>query len=260
MELEKQIHEEDIDDVMFREIGVSPEGHYLPSEIGNKYVAFCDILGFSSMVTKDFRGTLEAYHEFVKSIDSVELEEIEVIIYSDSILIVGDELSKVVKAVQLLWFMALSHYFLIRGAIAYGKYYERRSGKNLVVLSDALVKAVTLEKEVKVPAVVLADHIEVPDDYWKIRCAYGALGAGVLHFRDRNIVNPFNSLWLKSAANRVDMMAKENPQYSSKYEWFLALSRAVASEKFLIPEEVLERFVREGIVTLNVAGQENDES
>ena len=130
-----------------------------------RYVAYCDILGFSSRIQENFDQALEAYREFGTVLSSLEpqLKEVQASVYSDAVLITGASLPPVLRAVQNFWFLALVHDFMIRGAIAYGRYWEQRSGGHLFVASDALVRAVKLERLVGVPAVVIADDVEIPE-------------------------------------------------------------------------------------------------
>ena len=83
----------------------------------------------------------------------------------------------ILYAVQSLWFATLTQDWLIRGGIAYGKYWEDRSNGNLFVVSDALVRAVRLESTIKVPGVVLSPEIEVPLSAWVTRFRDGPFSA-----------------------------------------------------------------------------------
>jgi hypothetical protein len=213
-----------------------------------RYVAFCDILGFSGQLLTNFEKVLEAYTNFAETLSPFAVAEVNVTMYSDAILITGVALPKVLVAVQNLWFLALSRDLMIRGGIAKGRYWEQRRDAHLLVVSDALVRAVKLEREVRVPAVVLADDIEIPDAYWQQRFVHGPIYTALLHFRDRNIVNPFNPLWFTSAGVRARNLMEESPVHKDKYLWFLALHQAVASDQPLIPEDVFARFLRAGIL------------
>ena len=44
--------------------------------------------------------------------------------------------------------------------------------------------------------VTLADDIEIPLEFWIPSFRNGPIAAPLLHFRDRNIVNPFGIYWL----------------------------------------------------------------
>jgi len=179
------------------------------------------------------------------------VSDVKVTMYSDSILIVGKTLETVLGAVQGLWFFALGSDFMIRGAITKGHYWERRQGNDMLVVSDALVRAVKLEKVVSVPAVVLADDIEIPDGLWLKQFTgngNGIVATSLLHFRDRNIVNPFNSFWLLSAGNRATILMEMSPSHRDKYLWFLALHEAVTERRTLVPPAVFARLVRDGVI------------
>jgi hypothetical protein len=174
--------------------------------IDSRYVGFCDILGFSNRILTDFDETLNVYKQFANTLLSLPVNKVEVTMYSDAILVVGDSLGPVSSAIQSLWFIALANDLMVRGAITKGRYWERRQGNHMLVASDALVRAVKLERSVGVPAVVIADDIEIPDDFWLHRFAAGLFQTPILHFRDRNIVNPFNTFWFRSAAVRASQL------------------------------------------------------
>lgn len=230
--------------------------------IEKKYVAFCDILGFKNAVARDIKSTISLYRDFVRQAGLVanSINETKITIYSDSILIVGNNLAPVLSTVQLLWSSALRHNFLIRGGVAYGDYWSEEKDGHFFVVSEALVHAVKLEASVSVPAVVLADDIDIPEMMWSSRFSKtnsdGTYNASekflpifqmpLLHFRDRNIVNPFHKYWFASDGINVRQMLETHPDHKVKYNWFLALEQAVANDKALIPEVLFEKWVAEG--------------
>lgn len=222
------------------------------NDVETRYVAFCDILGFGSRVLKNFDETLNIYRQFGELLSKAHVftSDVSLTMYSDSMLVTGTDLAPVLKAVQNLSFLALANNFLIRGGIANGRYWERRQGNDLLVVSDALVRAVKLEASVSVPAVVLADDIEIPDDYWLFQFSdiNAIIHTPLLHFRDRNIVNPFNMFWLHSAGTRAQMLMHESPDNREKYLWFLSLHAAVTERQKLVPEAVVNRFLRDKII------------
>jgi len=236
---------------------IQEEGH---EEVSVQYVAYCDILGFSNRILTDFDNTLKTYREFGKLVCGGEtFKEVKTTMYSDAILITATSLVRLLQAAQGLWFFALAHNFMIRGAIAKGRYWEQRMGNDLLVASDALVRAVKLEKSVGVPAIVIADDIEIPDAYWLARFQHGPYVTALLHFRDRNIVNPFNLMWGVSAATRASILVSENPQHKDKYLWFIALHDAVASgQELLIPPDVIKRFMEQGILKFRTSDEQNE--
>jgi hypothetical protein len=229
------------------------------NEVSVQYVAYCDILGFSNRILTDFDNTLKTYREFGKLVcGGGPFKEVKTTMYSDAIVITATSLVRVLQAAQGLWFFALANNFMLRGAITQGRYWEQRSGNNLLVASDALVRAVQLEKSVGVPAIVIADDVEIPDAYWLARFQAGPYVTALLHFRDRNIVNPFNLMWGVSAATRASILMGENPQHKDKYLWFIALHEAVASgQELLIPPPVIKRFMEQGILKFGASAEQN---
>jgi hypothetical protein len=222
-----------------------------------RYVGFCDILGFSNRILTDFDGTLKIYKQFgdlrrfvAKRLDlHFPFIRAQVTMYSDAVLITGESLVNVLCEVHTWCVTALMCDLMLRGAITKGRYWEQREGNHLFVASDALVRAVKLERSIGVPAVFIADDVEIPDELWLLRFLKGLLATPVLHFRDRNIVNPFGNFWFRSAAVRASQLMADSPSHRDKYLWFLALHKAISDGQELIPPDVLIRFVREGKLT-----------
>jgi hypothetical protein len=214
-----------------------------------RYVAFCDVLGFSIAVENRFDATIALYAEFMRRMKDWPFPvKAKVSVYSDSIVVVSEELPAVLHAVQSLWFATLSQDWLIRGGIAYGRYWEKKVDGNLFVVSDALVRAVRLESTVKVPAITISPEVELTIAAWVPRFEHGIFQAPVLHFRGLSLVNPFNSYWFASARMRVAQMLAEAPQHAEKYEWFLALADAVEGNDVLVPQEIVDELLEKGIL------------
>ena len=217
--------------------------------VRKRYVAFCDVLGFANAVETRFEETIKVYVEFMERMRKWPFPaKAEVSVYSDSILIVSDELPAVINAVKNLWFATLTQSWLIRGGIAHGNYWETREDGNLFVVSDALVRAVRLESTVGVPAVAFSSEVDVTLAAWVPRFQHGVLDAPVLHFRDLSFVNPFNPYWFASARMRVVQLLEQFPQHEKKYTWFLDLSDAVERDDVFIPDEILAELLNLGVL------------
>lgn len=220
-----------------------------PTSVSMKYVGFCDVLGFSSAVLQDFDATIALYQQFREHVRNWPFSErAEVSVYSDSIVVVADELSTLLHTIVALNWVALMQDWLVRGGVAYGKYWEEKEGGNIFVVSDALVHAVSLEKTVKVPAVVVSDDINLGIEAWVPRFEYGVFKAPLLHFQGLNLVNPFNSYWFASAGIRVKRLLDVHPDHKTKYEWFLSLVEAVARGDPLVPDSALARMLELGVL------------
>lgn len=231
------------------------DSHVEAESIEELYVAFCDILGFADRVIAEFDATVDATRKLADLLSGEVFKamDVKITMYSDSILVVGRNLAEVLSTVQGIWFFALASDFMIRGAITKGRYYEKHTNNDLIVVSDALVRAVKLEKQVSVPAVMIADDVEIPDEFWyKQFIPYPDGNAiavtSLLHFRERNIVNPFNRYWLLSAGARATRLMEKYPLHKDKYLWFLALHQAVTEQHQLVPPSILAKLIKDGIV------------
>jgi hypothetical protein len=214
-----------------------------------KYVGFCDVLGFSATVLNDFEATIAVYQRFREDVRKWPFPaKVKVSVYSDSILVVGDELQPVLDAIVGLQWAALRLDWLIRGGISYGRYWEEKEDGNLFVVSDALVRAVAIEKSIKVPAVGISEEISLGIEAWVPRFLHGVCKAPLLFFDGRAIVNPFNKYWFRSAVIRAMDLLEAHPKHKEKYEWFLSLAEAVARDDVLVPESALASMVELGIL------------
>src|SRR5437660_332210 len=81
--------------------------------VTSRYVAYCDILGFSAKVLNDFDETLRIYKEFGDLVSGSSFKDVQATIYSDAILMTAMSLDKVLAAVQGLSFFALAKNFMI---------------------------------------------------------------------------------------------------------------------------------------------------
>ncbi len=178
-----------------------------PTEVAgttrNKYVAFCDILGFSAAVENRFEETVYIYKDFMNEMGRfVAVDNVEVSIYSDSILLVSDDLHALISAIKSLLWSALRHDLMIRGGVAYGKYWESRDGGHLLVVSDALVRAVKLESTISHPAVGFSPEVKLDLGLWAYRFENDLFSSPLLHIDELTIVNPFNKYWFKETLHK----------------------------------------------------------
>ena len=208
--------------------------------VPDKYVAFVDLLGFSERVLSKFDATLQVYESVLGGAGMVSstLPDVKISIYSDSFILVSDKLPDIVWATQGILMQTLFHDCLARGGIAYGKHLEVVEGQNLFVVSEALVKAAMVEREVKHPCVALHHELQLSDEWWAARYARN-LDRSVLYFGGLRLVNPCNMGWGQSAGTRVRQMLEATPRYRDKYEWFLELHDAIFSPVPMVPPRYL---------------------
>ena len=211
-----------------------------PSDVKEMYVAFVDVLGFSSNIIHDFHSLLQTYENMLSYLHITESmhPEVKLFIFSDSFLLVSETLGPLILKVQALLMQTLFSDFLVRGGIAYGKHLESNSPPHLFMVSEAVVKAVSIEKSIKNPCIAIHPDIEISDDWW---CGISRnIERGILYFGGHRIVNPLNIVWGQSAATRVRQMLEEHPEHKSKFEWFLELHQAIFSPLPMVPPKLLQ--------------------
>jgi hypothetical protein len=179
------------------------------------YVAFIDILGFGQQVLDNFDQTLDVYEEIIN--DCFYLERwrttVKLNIYSDSIIMVSVNIEPLIEMAVMVELTALKNYYLVRGGIGLGKHIENNQNGNVYMISEALVNAVRLEKEIKMPCIVLHSSIKLPDT---ILADPRRL---IILYEDKYVLNPFwNS---KDLRDSLITMAAEAKRDKDKYEWLL---------------------------------------
>lgn len=138
----------------------------LKENIGEKYVAFLDVMGFSNLVNN--RGNnydqLESY--FTKITEILEKlrddkAEIQSLLISDSIILIAPKDEQ--GFIQLLWAIRriqsilLWKKILLRGAVSYGEIYYNDE-KNIIV-GKGFIRAYLLEQEAVYPRVIIDPSI-----------------------------------------------------------------------------------------------------
>jgi hypothetical protein len=214
-----------------------------------KYVGFCDLLGFSKAVLGDFEAAVAVYQEFRSRIRDWPFPTgARVSIYSDSMLVVGDDLPPVLHTIVALQWSGLTHNWLIRGGVAHGRHWEESENGNLFVVSDALVQAAEIEKSIKVPAVAVSSSIPLGIEAWMPRFEHGVFKAPLLFFQDLAIVNPFCTYWFRSAVIHAERLLALHPDHREKYEWFLSLAAAVERDDVPVPDSALKQMLELGVL------------
>jgi len=207
----------------------------------HRYVAFLDVLGFSSLTKGDFRAALAIYDDLIESINvcrTVTSSDLTIRVFSDSILLVSSNLREILHATNVLHQGTLLCDCLIRGGIAAGPHCEVSRDGNLYIVSEALVHAVRLEHEVKNPCVAL--HSSILPQLKKGRASTqpnSPFFRLILFYEGHWIVNPFNITWGHSAAVRVHQLKEAFPEFNEKYDWFLGLYEAISKGDSLSPTQ-----------------------
>ncbi len=219
----------------------------------NKYVAFCDLLGFSNAVLTDFDKTADIYKEFREEVSKKKtLFKIELGVYSDSIIIVGDDLIQVAQTAQILQWTTLRHGWLVRGGIAHGKHWKESDANNLYIVSEALVKAVSIEKKIKHPIIAIDSDILLDLKYWIYAFNYSVFDLPIIHYNEQNIIMPFNNYWFKSAEIIVKDLKHQFPDHKFKYDYLLKLIESIKNGDVFIPQTVIDELIKDGVVVRDV--------
>jgi hypothetical protein len=214
----------------------------------NKFVAYCDILGFSNLVLNQFDSTILIYRDFKEEITKKHYENIMISIYSDSILIEGYNLIEVAQSVQILLWTTLRYNWIVRGGLAFGKHWKESDENNLLIVSEGLVKAVGIEKKIRHPIVVVSDEIELGLDYWINGFKYSIFDLPIIHYDNINIVNPFNNYWFQSAEIKLNELKSKYLEHSSKYEYLLTMINNIKNFKEFVPQDIIEELVHLGVI------------
>jgi hypothetical protein len=205
-----------------------------------RYVAFVDVLGFGAHILRDFEGAFSLYKQLLQEWHGIWRpgvgHEVAVTIYSDALLLTTSDLRELTLAVNGLSFVSLMNNTLVRGGIGFGKHVEVHEGGDVYVVSEALTRAVEVEKHVRFPCVGLHESVDVPSDWWSLP----NIARPIIHFEGTTLVNPFGAFWYRSAAGRVQLLKEKYPDQHAKHDWFLRLYDSFEKNAPLIPPQTIE--------------------
>ena len=206
-----------------------------------RYAAFVDVLGFGVQVLNDFDSAFQTCREILNNWRwHYEFSpDVPARIYSDAILLTAKNLGQLIGAIVTLNMVTLKGDCLIRGGVGSGRHIEVSEGDNVYVVSEALTKAVQLEKGIVWPCVALCKDIMIPPHWWNLRLRN--IQRGVLYFDDLIIVNPLNIYWGHAAQARVRQLADAYPKHRAEYDWLLRLTEAIFSDSPLVPPWIMEQ-------------------
>ncbi len=203
-------------------IHISPFEGKTPEE---RYVAYIDILGFGKQVNNNLETAIEVYEDLIGHYHELRYL-VNLVIYSDSIILQSIKLIDVAYVASMIQFIALTRNYLVRGGIAVGKHLESRQNENIYVVSQALVKAVKQEKQnqkQKMPCITLHNEINpvpavVLNDPARI----------VVEYKGQNIINPFNpdmeSRYRDGIHSQLIELRTRCPEKDKpKYTWYIEL-------------------------------------
>lgn len=204
-------------------------------ENDEQYVAFIDVLGFSSLVQADFDGIVKVYDKMIESTAIVEKlrPDVSLRVFSDAFVMASPQLSRLVGAVQMVLMQTLFNDLLVRGGVGFGRHIEKSGEGRLQVVSQALVKAVQTEKRTIFPCVALDESV-VTDESWWSRDVPNQ-HRGLLYFEGIRLVNPCNVAWGHSAGMRVLQLRELHSSHAEKHDWFLRLHSAIMGNEPLVP-------------------------
>jgi hypothetical protein len=161
---------------------------------------------------------------------------------------VGDKLVDVAKTVQTLLWRTLRYNWVVRGGIAYGKHWKESDENNLYVVSEALVKAVTIEKTIKHPIIAISNEIKLGLEYWLYGFNHSVFDLPIIHYDNSNIVNPFNNYWFKSAELKLNELKSKHAKHADKYEYFLKMIEDIKNHKEFVPKYIIDDLLEKKVI------------
>ena len=207
-------------------------------EIENKFCAFIDILGFKNK-TKNFENAVKYYKDYIRCYDlftsidknifadingeNKKQEEIEEIIFSDSIILYSADWLRLIQRVANVMAALLELGFWFRGGIGYGKYYGDISNSRISMVSEGLVEAVELEEKKAIyPRIILSSKV-LTKMYDEARDLYQLAQLLIQCEDDFWCINPFFlipdfTVMIKNINKEITSYS-ENQRICDKYIW-----------------------------------------
>jgi nucleotide-binding universal stress UspA family protein len=235
--------------------------HLAGAEPEMVYLAFLDVLGFSASVLRNWDEALDRYDALVEAAHEAAAPlggfrpNISLQVVSDSIVIKGHALEDVILSTQFFLQGAVRIRCLLRGGISYGRHLERRTGPNLLVMSEPLVRAAALEKAAKYPRIVIDPESVSELDAWYAVPPRGTSNVvrQVLWKDGYWCVNPFSPVWFRSGVEIAAEMREQaqDAGVREKYDWFLDFAQDVVEGAPMLPSCPLPgTALAEGVRTL----------
>lgn len=221
------------------------------------FCAFIDILGFKDKITKDFDKAKLFYQKFmdcIKLADNSLLEikkqedsdsksqqsDVEFAIFSDSVIIYGQNFKDLLFRISNITSWLNSFGFFFRGGIGYGKHFANITPTNYLIVSEALVEAVTIESQISnFPRIVISTK------------AFDAILSNneieyhnIAHYfiQDKNNLWFINPFFLNPDITNIYILAKENIK---KYE------NTKVEEKYIWLKDICEYFDNKYLIRSN---------
>jgi hypothetical protein len=162
--------------------------------------------------------------------------------FSDSIVVSSNRLLPVAKIAYAIWGAALSWTLLsVRGAIAYGSVYHRKS----VVFGQGLINAYRLESSVaRYPRIVFADDVDLSELTGHVRVATDRDGFRyIAPFEPIDVSLAEESLALRGTLRRTVVRALNDsrPDVLAKWRWVIDEFNRRAAEEHAATGEPVDR-------------------
>jgi hypothetical protein len=116
------------------------------------YLALLDVLGFSELIARESRTEeLTKYFEAVDTATSKEVESVDYVLFSDTIVITSQtnteaSLLGVLRACSYVMHYLLKEGLPIRGAVPYGQFTRNQNPKGVLIAGAAFLEAYRFEK------------------------------------------------------------------------------------------------------------------
>lgn len=137
-------------------------------EYSKKFVAFIDVLGFSSLVYSQTNNAIKIYFDYVidEFTKELKLYQFEFYLISDSI-VISTETSKknfeaLIRTITKLQMKLITRGILVRGGISIGDLYINRDSN--IIVGSGLINAYNLESKAQYPRIVI-DRKIIPEFY-----------------------------------------------------------------------------------------------
>lgn len=135
--------------------------------IEGAYVSYFDILGFTSrFISGDL---IHRYERLIEVVKEIRDPGVNILLFSDSIVIVSEQFEKVKKGTQAFYTWGILHDFWLRGAIAQGNVTTFNAGSVadgekiiLPFLGEGYLKAYKLESTLNISGIVMDDAFFSP--------------------------------------------------------------------------------------------------
>lgn len=122
------------------------------------------------------------------------------------------------------------------------------TSNDILLASEALVKAVSIEKSHKNPVIIIDPQIELTFENCWINSFRNFFEVPILYYEGSIIVNPFGLYFYSTGIYLLNDLKVKNPRFADKYDYLLGIAAAKENNYSFVPPEMIKDLLDKGMI------------